>query len=599
MSTNYEDELQSILPDFVGLVRSPTPISLPPQILLGAITHFLSRLRGQSLQRFCLSLMESESLWNIPNISCSEVRDAIRLSVLSLVTVLEEKDVSFKAWRMSRMARQWLEDVVKATSCVSLGIGKAHFLVGLIQGFDNVDASAINWGNSRIKVEEFVVLDLAKCMEMEQDKISSILFEALPYVDLARLRTLDVLKLIEGIECHLYDEINPDRPKEDLDSSSDADGLGRALSRAFKVLASGGPSSRLHALESMQRFCSRMRATGERLEMRQQNCQDGQISEIPQDLSFNINQNDRMTFSVLLIPTFTIVETLQDVQSHETASFAIELVTQILISLASFAFLGDSNVDDYELYYRVLYGCLDFISERGDVHTSENLFSTLKYQRMTNARSAYILLLGDELIHQLGNRSIGLLLPLAEKHAHRPEHQHSFDAAHALFLTLLKSSSEGLQTDNPQAAFFDCLLPNYLKILIKQANSDNITSDQLIQALPQIASYASARNFASVSMCLHHLSALPSSLATHIIEIRVAPYIATHQLPIYLERIAESIMSFQQDSEERLKLMSEAFKMVSQDLRDDLKVLGAQWWLKWKDEFEGKQGKFGFWRSRL
>ena len=53
------------------------------------------------------------------------------------------------------------------------------------------------------------------------------------------------------------------------------------------------------------------------------------------------------------------------------------------------------------------------------------------------------------------------------RHSYRYQHRPSFEAAHAFFLSLLRSSAATFGTSAPQSDFFDALLPNYLVILTK------------------------------------------------------------------------------------------------------------------------------------
>lgn len=96
------------------------------------------------------------------------------------------------------------------------------------------------------------------------------------------------------------------------------------------------------------------------------------------------------------------------------------------------------------------------------------------------------------------------------------------------------------------------------------------------------------------------MSRLSPSLASRQVAIRLAPYIPTSDLPAYLDNIATVIQEASKGSEDRLILMEEAFKMVTQDLRDEHRGLGMEWWLHWKDKLDDKEvGKVGFWKARL
>lgn len=84
--------------------------------------------------------------------------------------------------------------------------------------------------------------------------------------------------------------------------------------------------------------------------------------------------------------------------------------------MASFACLPDFTKGSFENYHRVLYGSLDIIAGKGGVKATEKLFALLSQEDpLSDTRAAFVLMLGDELVHQLGRGSIDLLLPLAEE----------------------------------------------------------------------------------------------------------------------------------------------------------------------------------------
>ena len=114
-----------------------------------------------------------------------------------------------------------------------------------------------------------------------------------------------------------------------------------------------------------------------------------------------------------------------------------------------------------------------------------------------------------------------------------------------------------------------------------------------------ITSYAALRGPSSVSLCRLYMSRLSPSRASRQVAIRLAPYIPTCDLPAYLDSISTAIQETPRGSEDRLILMEEAFKMVTQDLRDEHRRLGMEWWLQWKAKLDDKEGKMGFWKARL
>ncbi|OWZ44716.1 hypothetical protein C356_03328 [Cryptococcus neoformans c45] len=590
--TQPQDDTLTVLPAFITLLRSPSPITLPNPTLFGAITHFFSSLSPTPLKEFILELISSQSLWDTPTISAADVRDAIRLSVSAVIARIDEekKGVYFSYYRTTAKARSWLAHVLKSVlSSSDVSSKPLHILVGVLEGLD--DVQTVDWGHSRVKLEEEVILRLAGCIDKNLDDNLVLLCTAIPHLDAKRAGVLDILSLNTELEKHFYMLIH----QSQRDSPNRVDNLAvtsRALARSFVILELGGPSSRDHLWDALSRFCSAIRDIGSQLEK--------QISE--QIVDAQTLEHHKPVFASFLLPASAIIDILvASVTSSDDGSPAVDLTIELLLAIASFAYLTDSSKDGFENYHRVLFGSLDIISGKGGAEATERLFGLLGQEDpLSDARAAFMLLLGDELVHQLGRRSIDILLPLAEEHAYRYQHRPSFEAAHAFFLSLLRSSAPTFGTSAPQSDFFDALLPNYLVILTKQINSGNINADQFKDAYPLITSYAALRGPLSVSLCRLYMSRLSPSLASRQVAIRLAPYIPTSDLPAYLDNIATVIQEASKGSEDRLILMEEAFKMVTQDLRDEHRGLGMEWWLHWKDKLDDKEvGKVGFWKARL
>ena len=79
----------------------------------------------------------------------------------------------------------------------------------------------------------------------------------------------------------------------------------------------------------------------------------------------------------------------------------------------------------------------------------------------------------------------------------------------------------------------------------------------------------------------------------------VAPSISGRDLRDYLNTLATCIMETDESSPQRLELAALAFKTVIEDLPDESKRLGIDWWLEWRDRFEGRVVRGGVPRARL
>ncbi|AAW43468.2 expressed protein [Cryptococcus deneoformans JEC21] len=587
-----KNDTVAVLSAFITLLRSPSPITLSNRTLLGAITHFFSSLSPTPLKEFILELISSQSLWDTPTISTADVRDAIRLSVSAVVDRIneEKKDVYFSHYRTTAKARSWLAHVLTSVLSSSNDSSRPlHILVGVLEGLD--DVQMVDWGHSRVKLEEEVILRLAGCIDKNLDDNLLLFCTAIPHLDAKRAGVLDILSLNAELEKHFYTLID----QSQRDSPNGVDNLAitsRALARSFVILDSGGPSSRGHLWDALSRFCLTIRDIGGQLEK--------QLSEQTVDATPTL-EHHKSVFSSFLLPASAIIDILvARVTSSENESPAVDRAVELLLALASFAYLTDDSKGSFENYHRILFGSLDIVSGKGGVQAAERLFALLGQEDpLSDGRAAFLLLLGDELVHQLGRRSIDILLPLAEEHSYRYQHRPSFEAAHTFFLSLLRASAATFGTSASQSDFFDILLPNYLTILIKQINSGNISDNQFKDAYPMITSYAALRGPSSVSLCRLYMSRLSPSRASRQVAIRLAPYIPTCDLPAYLDSISTAIQETPRGSEDRLILMEEAFKMVTQDLRDEHRRLGMEWWLQWKAKLDDKEGKMGFWKARL
>ncbi|ODO00725.1 hypothetical protein L198_03051 [Cryptococcus wingfieldii CBS 7118] len=575
------DETSSLLDPFLALLDDPAPSNVPAQTLLGAITHFISTLDDAQLARFIASLARSLSLPKTNGVSSEDIRAAVKLGVVGLVMRMEneKKGVYFGSYRRSKAARQWLDGVLHATRTTKDTVGpRTQVLIGLLQGVE--ESQTVDWGQARVKLEEKVVLALSGD---EQTGDLEPLCVAMPHVGVYRLLALDLQPLSDKIADHIFVLL---AGQQDLDQIPI---YASALSRSYVALYSEAASNRRHTLQAMSLFCQRMEGLG--LGLGKKGASERQAD------SRGTGDKDlhKTAFSAFLLPASSILDVLLQNMSGQEES--VDLAGRIIRTMFAFSCLTASG-DGFENYHRLLAGCLDITSQRGGVAATESLFSHISSEgRLSDAKAAFVLILGDELLHQLGSRSIDLLLPLAERHAHRSESRPSFEAAHAFFLSLLRVSSETLQSASPQTDFFDALLPSYLSILTKRAKSGDIMPDQLKQALPLITSYAARRDHASVSLCLQALSLLPPSPATRLIQIRLAPHIPSSSLPAYLQNLGEMMRGVDESSYERMELMGEAFQMISRDLRDEDKRSGVEWWMSWKQTLGQKP--LGFVRSRL
>ena len=208
-----KDQLDVLTP-FLGLLRSPAPIHLPRETLLGAITHFLSTLPSRDLISFTITLVQSPSLWESDTRRQDELRHAIRLGVSAKVSDSkhELRDTYFSRSKYHRSARRWLDDVSKAITTSKASTGRIVALVGLLEGLS--DVSSVDWGRSKMRVEEEIVLGLASILTEQEERTQQemeLACASILHVADERIRILDLkVRNIRVIACVACDWVSDD-----------------------------------------------------------------------------------------------------------------------------------------------------------------------------------------------------------------------------------------------------------------------------------------------------------------------------------------------------------------------------------------------------
>ena len=77
------------------------------------------------------------------------------------------------------------------------------------------------------------------------------------------------------------------------------------------------------------------------------------------------------------------------------------------------------------------------------------------------------------------------------------------------------------------------------------------------------------------------------------------PFIPHSALPAYLDDLVRRITELDTNLPQRQELSALAFKVVVEDLPDVSKRLGIEWWLEWRDRFEGRIGLSTELKARL
>ena len=126
---------------------------------------------------------------------------------------------------------------------------------------------------------------------------------------------------------------------------------------------------------------------------------------------------------------------------------------------------------------------------------------------------------------------------------------------------------------------------------------DEISPDQFRLAYPLIVESASRGRLACIDSCNAYLNEASFQTNTEetliptlrLTRISIAPFISRPNLPQYLDDLASIILDTAPRSSRRSELAEAAFKMVIEELPDESKTTGLEWWMKWKDEILGKE----------
>ena len=178
---------------FKQLLASPATITLPPETLYGAISHFLATRPLDTLPEVINTILSSKSLW-ATGPQGHEVRDAVRLAVSSKRQAVRQSltKAYFPAYRERKQLQQWLSAVgARLVDADNTG-ERAQILLGLVEGMkDTPDAE---WGIMLDTLEDELVVAVAGFGEASALSTSQLDFlcAAIVVVEEARLEVLNV-----------------------------------------------------------------------------------------------------------------------------------------------------------------------------------------------------------------------------------------------------------------------------------------------------------------------------------------------------------------------------------------------------------------------
>lgn len=175
----------------------------------------------------------------------------------------------------------------------------------------------------------------------------------------------------------------------------------------------------------------------------------------------------------------------------------------------------------------------------------------------------------------------------------RPQHKTSFQSAFAFLMALVDAASSHLEYDPSQGGFVDAMVLFVAHALLRESRDGSVTTEQLRQAYPHLVRCASRRSAELVHQCINLLNeteftSAEYQRAVNAIRVGLIPAVPAPAMAAYLDKIANLILSTPKDSEERLELSSLAFKAVIQEMPDETKQEGIDWWLKHRRLFDNK-----------
>jgi hypothetical protein len=194
-----------LLEPFLQALGSRKALEIPPETVLGAITHFLSSLTLADLPRFITATLDSEHLWASDEYAGGQLNQAIALAVSGKVSNLEKRHQStwFASRKVSSSSRRWL-DTVQAVldSSEARSMTILQFRVGLLSGIGSHDH--VTWGEARVNLEEQVVLGVSELgLSATDPRKLAIVCEAVQHVEPSRLRILDLQVSLQRLLDHV------------------------------------------------------------------------------------------------------------------------------------------------------------------------------------------------------------------------------------------------------------------------------------------------------------------------------------------------------------------------------------------------------------
>jgi hypothetical protein len=262
---------------FKQLLDNPAQITLPPETLYGAISHFLVTRPLDTLPEVITTLTSSKSLWSVGS-QGRGVRDAVRVAVSTKQQTVRQAltKAYFPAYRERKQLQQWLTAMGRPLVQAGDTLGRAQILLGLLEGLS--DVRGMERGDTRHAMEDELVVAVAGYGGIASLSATQLdlLCSTITIVDEARLQVLDLevshLSLYQASETADYPP-GADADQQEMASHLEqnlikriklqlSDGVkhtencARALGRLLQVLDRGEAQDRVSAWTLMQTMCA-------------------------------------------------------------------------------------------------------------------------------------------------------------------------------------------------------------------------------------------------------------------------------------------------------------------------------------------------------
>lgn len=176
----------------------------------------------------------------------------------------------------------------------------------------------------------------------------------------------------------------------------------------------------------------------------------------------------------------------------------------------------------------------------------------------------------------------------------RPEHRSAFQASNAFLLVLLEVASNSLERDSTQASFVDSMVRICANGLLKESRDGSVTTEQLLPAYTAVIRAAARYDIELVHYCIDLLDTITFDTKEYtqtldMIRISAIPSIPEPEMQEYLDGISRIILNAPHGSDSRIELARQAFKVVMNEIPDESKQVGIEWWLKHRRVFQSQK----------